>query len=449
MAVINKILALFFKYPLCSIASISLLIRLIVYLLLLDIAIYPDSSGYIDLARLITHGELAGYTGERSPGYPLLIALSGNLVFITVFFQVIIGIATAIFLYKTLLVLNFSKKSSLIISTLLNNLLVVVFYEAAILTETFTLFFITLIFYLLFSDLFTEKHSWKKTFLLGFLLGYLTLIKPFYIFLPFIIYALYTLKNFSLKRIINQKIIILFFPLLAFLGWSYVNKINTGYFVSTSYFGINIAQNCVYFAEKVPPKYQLIGSIYAKHRDEAIKNNNDVSMSIWYAYDELKQKTGLSFIELSHELTKYSKTAINENPTDYVKQVILSWSDFWKTSQYWGYLNFKTTGIKTAFEIVWIPQRIALRAFKIVFILFIPYHFFRFFRYKKITPEFIITSIILCTSILQAMATFGTNSRFSFPFEFFMVITVLITLKKPIINLYIRFFKKAAITQHS
>ena len=35
-------------------------------------------------------------------------------------------------------------------------------------------------------------------------------------------------------------------------------------------------------------------------------------------------------------------------------------------------------------------------------------------------------------SVLQALATYGTNNRFSFPFEFMMIILVLLFLKTKI-----------------
>ena len=36
--------------------------------------------------------------------------------------------------------------------------------------------------------------------------------------------------------------------------------------------------------------------------------------------------------------------------------------------------------------------------------------------------ELFLTALILATSILQALATYGENDRFSYPFEFMMVL---------------------------
>jgi hypothetical protein len=160
--------------------------------------------------------------------------------------------------------------------------------------ESFTLFFITLLF-LQLANGFLDKKDWKTDFLVSFLLGYLVLIKPFYVFLPFLIYGFSILKNFNFKRIINRKLSVFIFPLLVYFGWSYVNKINTGHYVSTSFLGLNLSQNCVYFAENTTPEYQWIGDVYAKYRmqnlskNDTIKNEiykQDMAMTIWHAKKE-------------------------------------------------------------------------------------------------------------------------------------------------------------------
>lgn len=431
---INVALNFLLKKPILSVAVFCLFTRLFTLLIYCHVTLFPDSDGYIELATRLLDFNLSGYQGERSPGYPILLFLTHNNLAVTVAFQIIIGAATAVYTYKTLQVLGFGNKSSLIITLLLNSMIHVLFYDFAILTENVTLFFITISFYYIFR-LFNGATGFKCTLLLSALLGYLVFTKPFYIFLPFVIYGLYSLKNFKFRRIINQQILIIILPLVSFLGWSYVNKINTGYFVSTTYYGINISQNCVYFAENVPNKYKLISDIYVKHRDIVIKEDKDVAMSIWYAYSELREKTGLSFTELSHELSEFSKVAIAQNPCAYAKQVFISWKDFWKTDIYWNYDDFNFKYANKATLAVWYMERTLLQILKILFILHIPYSLFIFIKNRKISPQLIIITVVFATSLLQAMATYGTNSRFSYPFEFLMIITLLLTFKTQLQNL--------------
>ena len=416
--------------PIRAIVFFSILSRLFVIALYWKVTVFPDSESYSNLAKLLVHFSIAGYDGERTPGYPFLLAIANNWWPLVVIYQMLLGIVTATYLFKTLQVLQFSRRSSLYITLLLNSMIHVIFYETAILTETLTLLLVTVSFYHIFKVLLYGQRDYKYLLILSLLLGLLTIVKPFYIFMPFIVYGLYALKGFSFSKIFNQLLILPFFSLIAFLGWSYVNKINTGYYVSTTYYGITTAQNCVYFAEKTPEKYHLISSIYVKYREQAIAQNKDVAMSIWYAHAELTERTGLNFVDLSHELNEFAKVAIINNPADYAKQVFVSWKDFWKTAIYWNYHDFSVKYSNKAFQGIWYIQSFILLFFKIIFVFLIPYHIFLFLKNRKITPQFIIVTFVFSTSLLQAMATYGTNSRYSYPFEFLMIICLLLTFKR-------------------
>jgi len=417
------------RNPFRAIVLFSILSRLFVIALYWNVTIFPDSESYSNLAKLLLHFNIAGYDGERTPGYPLVLAMANNWFPLVVIYQMLLGVVTAIYLFKTLQVLQFSTRASLYITLLLNSMIHVIFYETAILTEAVIVLLVTVSFYHILTLLLNGQAGYRQVFIISLLLGLLTFVKPFFIFMPFIVYCLYTLKGFSFSRIFNRLLIVPFFSLIAFLGWSYINKINTGYFVSTTYYGITTAQNCVYFAEKTPEKYHLISSIYVKYRDQAIAEDKDVAMSIWYAHAELTEKTGLNFVDLSHELNEFAKVAIFNNPGDYARQVAISWKDFWKTSIYWNYNDFNVTYANKVFLGVWYIQSFILVTLKIIFVLLIPYHILMFFKNRKITPQFVIVSLVFSTSLLQAMATYGTNSRYSYPFEFLMIICLLLTFK--------------------
>jgi hypothetical protein len=428
--------------PIAAIIAFSIAIRLLLLAFYCHVTIFPDSEGYADLAALMLKGSIAGYEGYRSPGYPALLALLGNCLPLVVALQMALGVITAVYTYKIMRLLSFGTPVSFYMALVLNSLVHVLFYETNILTESVTLFFTLLCFYHTFKLLFTRASTFKQAVLLSFLLGVLAIIKPFYIFMPFLIYGLYTLKNFSLKTIINTKLVVVVFPLAAFLGWSYVNKVNTGYFVSSTYYGINIAQNCVWFAEDVPPQYKQIGDIYARHRDIVVAEHKDVAMTIWFAMPELQQATGLSQVDLSHELAGYSKSAINQNPGAYAKQAAVSFIDFWGTVIYWNYDSFNFPYANKAFLLLWFIESFTLLALKIIFAALMPWHVYLFFKNRVFTPALVIVIVVLAAALLQALATYGTNNRFSYPFEFLMVITLLLTFKHRLQTFLPAFFNK-------
>lgn len=406
--------------------------RLLLFSVYTTITKWPDSWSFMVLSEYLVKFNLSGYTGERSPGYPLLIFFGFGTMRFTIVYQFIIGIFTSIYWYKTALNLNFNKKNAIWITLFIETFLHVFFYETAILMESFALFFFAIIFYHL-TDNYFEKRSLKLEIWMSFLFGFLVLIKPFFAYIPFIIYGFSVLKNFRLKNMINQKIVILIFPLLAYFGWSYVNKMNTGYFVSTTYLGLNIAQNCVYFAEKGPKEYQWIMDSYVKYREKTIAEGKDVAMAIWHAhYNELQYKYPY-FPECSYYFGEYGKATIKNNLGDYLYQVFTkSWFEFWKVKIYWHYDQFNFKYIKYIFGAIWKIQKVILYVIKFGFLLLVPFYIFQFLRKRKITPEIVIITIVFSGSLLQGLVTFGTNVKYSFPYEFLMIFVVLLFVKKHI-----------------
>jgi hypothetical protein len=249
------------------------------------------------------------------------------------------------------------------------------------------------------------------------------LIKPFYIFLPVLLFVFLFFNRITKRDVLFKYICVAIIPITLFIGWSYINKVNTGHFTSTTFYGFNLAQSCVSFAEKTTPEYAEIGYIYAKYRDE-ISSNKEIAMTIWEAEPELREKTGLSFPDLSAKLYDYSIATIKENPADYLKQVFISWCDFWKTSLYWEYDSVAVPHANNVILYVCYAERIILQLVKILFVLLIPYNIIKTAREKKLSPSLIISGIVLTASILQALITYGTNSRFSFPFELLITLSV-------------------------
>jgi 4-amino-4-deoxy-L-arabinose transferase-like glycosyltransferase len=406
--------------PVKIIILTGIFIRVLIAILYQHITMYPDSTGYVNLAERILSFDFVGYEGERSPGYPLLLAVTNISYLFTVILQSALGIASLVLVYKTALITSINKKLAFFPSLGLSCYIPMVFFEFAILSETLTLFTITVIFYLYFSICAGKSENFYN-WLLIIACSFLVLIKPFYIFLPVLLFVFLFFNRITKRDVLFKYICII--PITLFLGWSYINKVNTGHFTSTTFYGFNLAQNCVSFAEKTTPEYAETGRIYAKYRDE-ISPDKEIAMTIWEAEPELREKTGLSFPDLSAKLYDYSIATIKENPGDYLKQIFISWCGFWKTSLYWEYNSVAIPHANDVILYVCYAERIILQLIKILFMLLIPYNIIRTVKEKKLSPSLIISGIVLTASILQALITYGTNSRFSFPFELLITLSV-------------------------
>lgn len=425
MSLVNKIWKWANDNPIKTIIIVGLIIRLLVSALYQHITLYPDSRDYILLAERLRDFSLSGYEGERSPGYPLLIYLTGFSGILIAITQSLIGICTLIVIYKTMISTGVKRNFSFSIILLLSCYLPTIFFEVTLLTETVTLFIVSLIFFLFFKLTKDKEYSFSTFLWLTLLCGYLILIKPFYIFLPFLLTIILLCQKNKIKTIWAKCTIFVLIPSLVFLGWSYVNKVNTGYFVSSTYYGFNLAQNCVTFAKKTTPEYAEIGDIYAKYRDKRV-SDKETAMTIWDAYPELTEKTGLSLPDLSKKLYDYSIATIKMNPVAYLKQVFVSWCNFWKTSLYWEPYSFSVPQASQIVLYICYAERILLQVVKILFVLLIPINIVFCIRKRRITPQLTISLIVLTASVLQAFATYGTNSRYSFPFEMLIVISVVL-----------------------
>lgn len=412
-------------------AGIGIAVRLLVFFVFYShITIFPDSSGYIELAERISTLNLSGYFGGRSPGYPLFLALLGGNLYLVVGLQALIGVCASLFWYKSFIKLNFGPRKSFLFSLFTSTLLDVIFFETAILVESLVLFLISIIISIIISGYF-ERKSFKEELMMGFLLGFLTLIKPFFAFLPFLFYMLFIFKNPNIRNWINLKLLIFMFPLFSYFGWSYINKINTGYFVSSTFFGLNIAQNCVRFAEKGPDSYQWIIDPYVEYREKSIEEGKPISMAIWYAYNSgAYSQYNMEFPELSHHLGLFGKETISANPWDYFQQVIkYSFVDFWKPRIHWNYEEFNFKYANKLFLLIWYLQYVVLLLFRITFLCLSLVTIYKGFRSWDINLKFILCTLVLSTAVLQAIVTYGSNERFSFPFEFIMIMVVLYSLK--------------------
>ena len=122
------------------------------------------------------------------------------------------------------------------------------------------------------------------------------------------------------------------------------------------------------FIEQAPDgyPYNIIKDVYIRERDKNIKNGAPHIDTIWGITDELQEKTGLSYNELSQEVRKMCMHVMLKNPSIYIKSVIRSMTIFWKT---FGILIFTESNTSTIIKYINIIQRLILILLQIPFLL--------------------------------------------------------------------------------
>lgn len=409
---------LFEKHSILILILFSLIVRMLFYFFNQNALLLNDSQTYMDLAKLISSGSIKGYFGGRSPGYSLLLAFLGNSIQLLVWFQILIGILSSVIWFRFLRFFSFNLIISLSISLFFSSFIHILSYEHTILIESINLFVITLLINYIIKN---------KILLTAICLTILVLLKPFYMYLPFVVFTYFICNNFNWKVILKQKLIVLILPIFVFISWSYVNFLNTGYFVSSTYFGLNKIQNCVNFIEKAPDEFNWIKTPYLKQRALHSQNGLGNPMCIWYAVDKGDfEYNKMTFPQLSNEFGKCADATIKSNFGLYIKQVIfLSFKEFWNVEM----VSSNSLDNSSFLKYVWKFQSIFLRITKTLFLLLIPIYIFRFFKKRQFTLELLLVLIVLSTAILQALVVYGSNARYSFSFEFIMITIVILFIK--------------------
>lgn len=391
----------------------------------------PDSWAFNQFVDQLTAHNFDTYVGERTPGYPYIVYLLNHDKITVVLAQMLMGIITAIFWFKTLLKLHFPEKIAFYVTLFASLYLQNFFYETFILAETFMLLLNAMVFYFLLNNYF-EKKQIVIEIILSILIAILILVKPFFIFYPFLIFALYLIKNFSFKKLLSVKLILFILPMYAYFSWCSFVEEKIGYFQPTAYFGLNLAQNCLFFAEKGPKEFDYIIQPYVKYREEMLQNGEDASMAIWKVWgnQHLAPKY-TKFPDVTHQFGKFAKATITSNVSDYCYFTLTnSWFDFWKVYDMKPLMKFQDNFFNKFVSGANAIQMLLVLLLKFSFLLLSFYYLYDLFKSRKINSVMILLAFIHAAAILQAAVTYGTNAKYAYPYEFFMLIVVLLFLKE-------------------
>jgi len=408
--------------------------------------IAPDTPGYTNLANRILNLNLTDYSGERTPGYPLIIALAGMNLNIVMILQMVMGIIISISLYKIILILTRNKLLSLFSGLSYSLYLPQLYREAFILTETTATFFVVLSFlsflYLIKSTNENRKKHVIYLLLTGLFSSLAALTRPILIIIPvvfgfFLLYFYIRIIKIVFRKIVSNIIIFLISLIILIGGWILIIYTSTGTFGLTTISGFTLMTKVDSFIESSPeeckeiPDYEMWKNIYIKKRNERIVKCGSTAMTIWRVREEMVDKRGISYAKASNIYGKIAKKTIINAPFKYFKTVVKDWIIFWKPMGIGDNVNPILKIVSKYFE------RVIFLFLEIFFLLFpLMYIFIKKFRdsikpWNSIEATFIATSyaIILLISIGQALVI-KTEARFSIPIEPILFLTVILILWK-------------------
>ena len=424
--------------------AIALLQRAILWLSY-PATIYHDTGGYRRLADTILGG-WQFYDGTRTPGYPLWMAWMGSDAQVY-FSQLVVGLAITLGFFgvgwQAAHSPAFGAAAALAHTFNLGQL----FFEANLLTETLTTFWLVLVLVSVALALrWQGPRRWLVWLCAGVLAALAGLTRSLFLFLPFWIGLFLSLRAAvpqlaasALKSpIINlirpihfdvRPLVMVSLPGIVLIG-AYCSFLyqRFGIFNVTTIAGFHLVQHTGQWFELLPDENAALRDTFLHYRDLQVAATGSSGNTIWDAQPALEKASGLGYVQLSTLLTRLSIQLIVAHPDRYLLSVLDGWQLFWRAPVYWQPEAVSLPILRSALETIVLGQRILLVVVNLVFLITsILVGVSRRWRARLgVTPwwSFVLLTIWL-TSILQSLPDHGDNPRFLVPLQSWVVLWVI------------------------
>ncbi len=414
------------RRPVVTVVGWAVLLRALFFGFYSHVSLFPDAFYYRDLATYMAKWDLTGYTGERTPGYPAVIALMGEQLWAVVFVQMVLGVFTTFLVYDTARLLLTNKGIAAITAMFYTSFLFVLFFEFAILTESLSIFLLqAIVWFIVRNKLLESLVALHKYMLLAMLIALLFMTRPMFIYVP-ILFSLFYCWNFlktQFFKTITVTVLLCGTTYMTQIGWQHVNYENTGYCQTTYFMGYNLMQMATHFFEKIPDEHAQVRDILLQYRQRAQDSlpAAQLPMTVWHAQDALLLETGLSKQELGAYFKELAIPLFKENKAAYAQQVGWSFCLFWGSRSHflWNKEAMQPVFMqKVVVGISYYLQSPLLILLNLCFLIasgFVLWQLVRS-RFKFLDTRCFLVCLVLAAACAQALVAYGDNSRFAFPF---------------------------------
>lgn len=428
---------------------------------------YSDTFTYRRLADQILQG-WEFYDGTRVPGFPIFMALVGSEARIYLL-QLLMGIAITLGFYYIAFRLSGRVWFGVLAGMAHQFNLGQLFFEANLLTETLTTFWIVLTLVgLVHASYHPQARSIGMAFVLGVSTAFAILTRPLFVYMPawLALWIVLTWQDFDwpaargrtvwrcmqtwmawfLQAVWRNLKFLLAYALPVgglVLGW--MNLIHTYYhdWALSTMTGYHLMQHTGAFFEYVPDEYAALRDTYLIYRERRIAESGTQTNAIWEAIPDMQAASGLSFYDLSRVLAKISLQLIQDHPGLFLRSVAEGWWLFWRAPVYWSAQAFhhpawQTGWLPAGFQAIILLQRGGIFLANLVFILSSFYIPFRWLRSSQRQLSLTgltwlgLLGMVWCASVVQALLDHGDNPRFLIPLQTIPVLWLLWLLSSKI-----------------
>lgn len=394
-----------------------------------------DSPTYQHLANSLRNHGFEKYNGTRTPGYPLFLMLTGTEERAYAV-QLVLGFCTVLLLFYLgwRITGKYWFGALVALAHILN--LGQLFFEAYILTETFSTFLLMLVLamlaYLIYlpPEQIRLRSIFPVALVISLLNAALAMTRPLFAFLSFWIasFIIVGWRTTSIKFRWGTALLTLLPIVLVIGGW--MNFIHTNFKMwgMDSIGGYHLVNHSGVFFEYVPDEYAEIRDTYLQFRAARIAQTGSQVNTIWDSIPALIKVSGLGYYGLARLLGKISMQLILEHPALYLRNVLYGWWWFWLIAIFWAPQAVTNPTLQAALKSVILLERGALFSANMLFIAgsvtALIWRKARTFLRMDAYPCFITITIWL-TSILQSLIEHGDNPRFLVPLQSMVVFVAL------------------------
>jgi hypothetical protein len=310
-------------------------------------------------------------------------------------------------------------------------------FEANLLTETLTTFFVLLSLFLV-SELGRRSAGKPAAWLAfagGLAAGTAGLVRIlFYPLAAWLLPFVWTGAGTWKSRLVRSAWLAA--PAAILLGgWVYYIYLSYGFLAPSTMGGYNLVQHTGVFFEYLPDEYAPLRDTYLKYRDARVAERGDQTNTIWEAIPELTEVTGLGFYDLSREMQRLSLLLIREHPDLYARNVVEGWVAFWKAPVYWDPEHVASSPARTLLSAWSTAGRaicLAANAAYLGLMAALPFPIALVRRLRRDSSWLLAAGIVAVTSVVQTLTDHGDNPRFLIPLQMVVFMTLALALARAI-----------------
>ncbi len=295
-----------------------------------------DSPQYVEVAQDLLDGRVDALH-DRTPGYPLLLALTGAAYKPTrtlLLVSLLLHFASVWMLVAVVEGAGVEKRWVWALALLL---LLPPYVEPAayVMTENLAQFTIVGGFASVLIGL-RRRRLWPFA-LAAIAFSYSSMTRPIYQALTPVLAACLVLLPImtrsprgTIHRLGAAVLVVTTLTILG--GYGYANRVKFGFFGVTHTVGFHLSTKTMSFVERLPEEYAAVREILVRERDAQLTKRGGMhtgTQTIWSVRPELSAATGLTAPELSRYLLRMNLRLIASNPIEYLQEVAHSMASYW------------------------------------------------------------------------------------------------------------------------